>query len=451
MQYCSKCGAKLRKNAKFCHECGTRVRDISKAVKTESIDSSYERWKKKGRISLRLCDVLSLIGLFIFGWLILVVYERAGKWRTGLKFFIPIILLWVLGYRVSFIFGLIGIALYIYAWYSIRKTIKGYHEKYYRELHEREIVREVSQEEISTEGRETIRKPEFKLGLADPDHPARKEIDQASTLASEVVSLFVGGFSCHSGDAMRLVSLIDNALEKSPNDLDLLVAKSGALCLALKFKTAEEVLDKVLSIDPNHFEATQRRLYPDKWPHLFAYPPWSESTTTLHSIILNHLQRKFILQIIRDGLQTGIGIFRPATMSQFPKGLTSDMRCKWQPLWSETPYGPIIAHYTLIEDDPENPYVAEAFLNPSITDEVNPFSGYWLIRRLTTLSSCFVVLTDGHKILYNRRFVFPDSLRRELKTISERILEERPRLDEKTWRSAIQWHTQHFNMKNIRF
>ena len=111
MQYCSKCGAKLRKNAKFCHECGTRVRDIPKAVKIEPIDSSYERWKKKGRISLRLCDVLSLIGLFIFGWLVLVVYERAGKWRKGLKFFIPIILLWVLGYRVSFIFGLIGIAL----------------------------------------------------------------------------------------------------------------------------------------------------------------------------------------------------------------------------------------------------------------------------------------------------------------------------------------------------
>lgn len=92
--------------------------------------------------------MLSLIGLFIFGWLILVVYERAGKWKTGLKFFIPIILLWVLGYRVNFIFGPIGIALYIYAWYSIRKTIKGYHEKYYRELHEREIVREVPQEEI---------------------------------------------------------------------------------------------------------------------------------------------------------------------------------------------------------------------------------------------------------------------------------------------------------------
>ena len=94
-------------------------------------EQGYEKWKKKGCVSLRTCDILGTIGLFIFGWLLWVAYDRAG--RTGWIIFVPIIILYVLGMRVHFAFGIIGLAFYIYAWYSIRKTIKGYQERYSRE------------------------------------------------------------------------------------------------------------------------------------------------------------------------------------------------------------------------------------------------------------------------------------------------------------------------------
>ena len=91
----------------------------------------YEAWKEKGRISLKTCDIMGAIGLFIFGWLLWVVYDRAGK--TGWTLFVPIIALYVLGIRVHFGFAIAGVAIYLYAWYSIHKTIRGYQDRYSRE------------------------------------------------------------------------------------------------------------------------------------------------------------------------------------------------------------------------------------------------------------------------------------------------------------------------------
>jgi hypothetical protein len=95
-------------------------------------EKGYEAWKKKGRISLKTCDILGAIGIFIFGWLLWVAYDRAGK--TGWIYFVPIIAFYVLGIRLHFAFGIVGVAIYIYAWYSIRKIIKGYQGRYSREL-----------------------------------------------------------------------------------------------------------------------------------------------------------------------------------------------------------------------------------------------------------------------------------------------------------------------------
>ena len=450
LSYCPRCGAKLRKGARFCSRCGVAIEDISRRKKIGIVDPSYEEWKKKGRISVRKCDILCFIGLFVFGWLLLIVYDRAGKGKRGWKLLIPILLLYILGYRIYFIFSLMGISIYIYAWYSIHKTIKRYQETYEMELRKKTFEEEAVQE-IRVKRRKKMEKPIVTLGLADPKHPAREEIDRASAIADETIGIFVGGFSCSSHDARSLVSAIDEALKKSPSDPDLLVAKSGALCLAAQFKTAEEILDEVLSINPDHFEAKQRKHHWNEWHHLFAYPPWSENATTLHPVILDRLRRRFVVQVVRDGLQIGVGMFYPASMDQFPRGLSSRMRCKWQPILSETPYGLLIAHYTFIEDDPENPYIAEAFLNPSVSDEVNPLAGYWLIQRLANLGSCFIVLVDGYKVLYNRRFLFSEKLRDELKRISERVVKEAPQLDEEAWRSAISWHTTHFDLSTIKF
>ncbi|MDH5362739.1 MAG: hypothetical protein OEW84_05450 [Aigarchaeota archaeon] len=163
------------------------------------------------------------------------------------------------------------------------------------------------------------------LGLADPSHIARQEIDEASHIADQAIRLAVAGehtlMQSNSADAMRIVSAIEKALEKSPDDLELLVAKSGALCCGLQFKTAEEVIDQVLSINPEHFEARQRKDHWEKWTHLFSYPSWSDTATTLHPVIAAHLRYGQVVQIVRDGLQAGIAVVRPAQRQQFSAGI----------------------------------------------------------------------------------------------------------------------------------
>jgi len=293
------------------------------------------------------------------------------------------------------------------------------------------------------------------LGLADSNHPARREIDEASALADEVVGLFESGgvsmVTCDSIGAMRLVSAIDKALKKAPSDLDLMVAKSAALCLAAQFKTAEEMIDRVLSLDPNHFEARQRKDHWESWRHLFNFPPWSERASTLHPIIIENLRHERSIQIVRDGLQLGVAVFRPALPSHFPRGLSPTMRCKWEPILSETPHGPILAHYILIEDDPANPFRAEGFLPAYRPEKANPMSSYWLMQRLLAMPSCFIVITEGQRVLYNRRYVFPEALRGKLKSILDKFASEPPEKGIEAFRKAAKWHMEHFDMKTIRF
>lgn len=292
-----------------------------------------------------------------------------------------------------------------------------------------------------------------RLGLADPNHKAKEEIDKASHIASKFISLSVAGnITITSGVAnTHLVSAVDKALEKAPTDLDLLVAKSGALCCAMQFKSAGEVIDQVLSIDPEHFEARQRKDHLGRWPHLFQYPPWSEATTTLHPVMAAHIQQKHQIQIVRDGLQVGIAIVRPVSLQQFPKGLSSRMRSKWEPVWSDTLYGTIIAHYLLVEDDSSNPMKIEAFLPTFVPDEVTPLSGYWLLQRMSRIASCFLILVDSHKVLYNKRYVFSDKLKSTLLSISQRVVNKAASQDIEAFRNACQWHMQNFDLQCINF
>ncbi|HEY4688701.1 MAG TPA: hypothetical protein VIK33_05270 [Anaerolineae bacterium] len=295
----------------------------------------------------------------------------------------------------------------------------------------------------------------FKLGLADPGHPARQQIDLASRIADDAIQLMAAGdstmLSTNSADGARLVEAIDTALAQPPDDLDLLVAKSGALCCALQFKTAEEVIDRVLSIDPNHFEARQRKAHWEKWSHLFQFPSWSATTGTLHPVMAAHLRHARQVQLVRDGLQIGVAVVRPVQRQDVAPGLSNRMRSKWEPVWSNTPSGAVVAHYLLVEDDASNPFRAEGFLPTYTPDEATPAAGYWLLQRMSRINSCFLVLTDGQQVLYNVRYAFPDALKSTLHTIVERMERQPTRPNTAAFQQAMQWHMNNFDMKRIRF
>ncbi|MCK6539485.1 MAG: hypothetical protein L6Q26_05450 [Anaerolineales bacterium] len=298
------------------------------------------------------------------------------------------------------------------------------------------------------------RKPRLALGLADPHHSARQFIDEASRIADRTVRLeWLGDrevLQTNTVDAAQLVSAIEEALGKAPDDLDLLLAKSGALCCGLQYKTAEEVLDLILSVDAEKFDARQRKDHWEDWGHLFQFPSWSTAATTLHPIMVGHLQNERAVQLVRDGLQIGIAIVRSVRRAEFPEGLSNRMSSKWEPIWSDTPYGSIVAHYVLIMDNPTDPWRGESFLPTFTPEKASPISGYWLLQRLRQVGSCFIILTDGNDVLYNVRYVFPDNVASTLQTIADKTAGQSTERDAAAFRKASQWHMNNFDMSRIR-
>jgi len=293
------------------------------------------------------------------------------------------------------------------------------------------------------------------LGLAAPNHPARRLIDDAARFADRVVELFVVGEAMqtriNTAQALRLATTIEKALARAPRDPDLLVAKAAALSCAGQQTAAQEALDGALKMDPSHFEAQQRKRHGLNWQHLFNFPAWTENSRTLPAAMAVQFQRNEMVQLVRDGLQVGVAILKRADLKEFPSGLSADMRAKWEPVWSETPFGAVVAHYLLVEDSPVTPYKGEGFLRTSISEPVSPRADYWLLKRLCHLASCFLVLTDGSKVFYNARYLIPDATRAVLWAIAGTIKREPSAADMAVFQRAAQWHGQHFDLSRVRF
>ena len=84
MSYCSKCGAKLKEDDKFCHTCGAPVVKIVREEFTVSADNLIERVKEllhegninriivkdeKDRVLLEIPATVGVIGAVIAPWL----------------------------------------------------------------------------------------------------------------------------------------------------------------------------------------------------------------------------------------------------------------------------------------------------------------------------------------------------------------------------------------------
>ena len=305
-------------------------------------------------------------------------------------------------------------------------------------------------ERILAEGGKPFTKPR----QVPSKHPAQPTIDQAARAADRFIHLtaLTGGqamLEVNSQDAAEVVALIDEALAVTPEDVDLLVAKSGALRCAMQFKTAEEVLDQALGLAPDHFEARMSKAHWDTWKHPFQFPSWSRETTALHPLMAQKLQDTHTVQLVRDGLQLGITIVRPASARDFPSGLSNSMSCKWVPVWSDTPYGPILAHYLIVYDDPVNPYKGEGFMSLKLEREYHPEANYWLLQRLCTSDSCYLALADGARVLFNVRYTFPAELKSKLADILRKRQRLTTELDSATFLQACQWHMNHFDMGNV--
>jgi uncharacterized membrane protein YvbJ len=84
LSYCSKCGAKLRENDRFCSDCGTQVVKVRREEFSVSSDNLIEKVKDllhegnvtriiikddKGKVLLEIPATVGLVGVIIAPWL----------------------------------------------------------------------------------------------------------------------------------------------------------------------------------------------------------------------------------------------------------------------------------------------------------------------------------------------------------------------------------------------
>ena len=147
------------------------------------------------------------------------------------------------------------------------------------------------------------------LRLADPAHPARKQLEQAIEIVNQYVQVELAGnrtamkVSAAVGEIEKALCGLDEAISIYPDDIDLLVAKACVLHASGQFKSAEEVLDLVLSKAPDHFEAKTWKKHWETWSDALRFPEWDERLSSLHPVMASHLRLDHRVQVVRDGMQ----------------------------------------------------------------------------------------------------------------------------------------------------
>lgn len=287
---------------------------------------------------------------------------------------------------------------------------------------------------------------------SDQNSLSKQLIAEASDIAEKGVDLKQSGtiwsVSTNTDVGRNLVEAIDKALANSPNNAELLLARYAAFNFAYHCEDANEVLQQAIDKDPNNFDAKMLRDYPQSWQTLFDFPAWSEDRKVLHPVMIEWLNKGQSLQIIRDGLEIGVSVVNPAKSDNFPSSIR---RSAWKLIWTRTPHGHIAFHYSLIDCGADKVYKQEAGV-PHIADAAPTVrSGYWLLRRLFHVKSCFIVYADGNKVLYNSKYVFPNSLRTSLAAMDKDLEALGEVRSASSCQAAANWYMQNVDFASIKF
>jgi hypothetical protein len=287
------------------------------------------------------------------------------------------------------------------------------------------------------------------LRLYNPSHPARQQLDEAIRIVDQYVHIGAAGISVSvsTGELAKALVALETGIALCPKDMDLRVAKAAVLQVAAQFKSAEEVLDEVLSQTPDHFEAKMWKSHWTLWQSALRFPRWNEQTSSLHPVMVAHLQQMRTVQLVRDGLQKTIVLVTRV------QGLPLDSRTQVKVEWvlSKTPYGPLVAYYLQIIEPSDKPSVMEAFLpiqQPSTFSSVEP---YFLVQQLVFTPYYFVVLTNGNTVMLNRRIILDEKGYQQIRDIASYLSSTQTYLPLHQIQNAVQWHMAHFDMEHITF
>jgi len=291
------------------------------------------------------------------------------------------------------------------------------------------------------------------LRLADPAHPARKHLEQTVKIVDQYVQVELAGdrtamkVSATVGEMEKVLSSLDEAVAICPDDMDLLVAKACVLHASAQFKSAEEVLDVVLSKVPDHFEAKMWKSHWETWSDALRFPRWDERLSLLHPVMASHLGLDHRIQVVRDGMQKTLAIVTGVQGPPFDS--RTQIKVEW--VLSKTPYGPLVAYYPKIIEPSGEPSTMEAFLPIFQPTLFSPMEGYFLIQQLAFTPYCFVVLVSGNSVLLNCRIVFGQKTTQKVRDMAVQLASTQSYLPQHQFKSAMQWHMNNFDMNRLTF
>jgi hypothetical protein len=291
------------------------------------------------------------------------------------------------------------------------------------------------------------------LRLADPKHPAAKQISEVAGYLNGAVEIKAFGdalmynHSIDFSEAERLTGVMDSAVALAPEDNDLLVAKAGVLHAFAQYKTAEEVVDEALTRDPTHFEARAWKDHWESWRSPWQFPTWDLKQTCLHPVMAGQLERGLALQVVRDGLQKTLAIV--AGGPPYAMNRATDVKAKF--VLSRTPYGPVVAYYLRITEPGDRPHNMEMFVLPANPVSFTATEPNFLLQQLAFLPYCYVVLVNGTDVVLNRQVVFGPAVTSEVRDIARQLSEQTSFVEKSNARGAFNWHMNNFDMEGIRF
>jgi hypothetical protein len=294
-----------------------------------------------------------------------------------------------------------------------------------------------------------------KVASGEQDASVEERLNQLVQQASQVadkeftVNYVGGGVLLQCGECSAFLEAVDKALELAPNDPDLLFAKSEALEARMEGATAQEVRRRALTIAPNHFDCKMREQHYQEWENLFTNPAWSESMKEVPSVMLGWQRDGVPVQIVHDRLKPTFAILRAASRSRFPNSVRES---RWKPVWVDTPFGPLFAHYVMLDLGGGRISRDEALLSPYPVTPIHARNGDWLVRRFCNIRSIFLVYNDGGHVLYNKRFIFPEAICDTLQSIANKVNQIAFTPDHiERFQKAANYYMQHSNTDDIAF
>jgi hypothetical protein len=292
---------------------------------------------------------------------------------------------------------------------------------------------------------------ESSLRLADPAHPAREQLEQTVKIVDQYVEIILAGdqtaIKASVGEMEKALPSLNDAIALYPDDVDLLVAKASVLHASAQFKSAEEMLDLVLSKAPDHFEAKMWKNHWVTWRDALRFPKWEERLSSLHPVMADHFRHDRRVQVVRDGMQKTLAIVTGVQGPPFDN--RTQLRVDW--VLSQTPYGPLVAYYLRIIEPSGEPNTMEAFLPIFKPSVFSPLEGYFLVQQLAFTPYCFVVLVMGTTATINRRIVFGQKAVKKLRDMVLQLISTQSYLPQPQFKSATQWHMNNFDMKRLTF